>query len=48
MGKYLKIAGKTEFSNEAEAINQLLTPPERPKKKIGFIVKEKRTKYSSN
>ena len=31
-----------------EAINQLLTPPEALKKKIGFIVEEKRTKYFTN
>ncbi len=29
-----------------EAINQLLTPPEKSKNKIGFSVKEKRGKYS--
>jgi hypothetical protein len=28
-----------------EVINQLLTPPETPKRKIGFEVREKRTKY---
>ena len=28
-----------------DAINQLLTPPERPKKKIGFTVEEKKIKY---
>jgi phage regulator Rha-like protein len=31
-----------------EAINQLLAPPETPKKKIGFTVEEKRIKYSGN
>lgn len=29
-----------------EIINQLLSPPERPKKKIGFTVEEKRVRYS--
>lgn len=29
-----------------QAINQLLTPPEKPKKKIGFSVEEKKIKYS--
>lgn len=29
-----------------EAINQLLVPPDKPKTKIGFSVKEKRVKYS--
>jgi phage regulator Rha-like protein len=30
-----------------EAINQLLTPPEKPKRKIGFSVGEKRIKYAA-
>lgn len=30
-----------------EAVNQLLTPPEKPKKKIGFTVGEKKIKYKS-
>ncbi len=30
-----------------EAINQLLIPPEQPKRKIGFEVKEKITKYGN-
>lgn len=29
-----------------EAINQLLTPPEKPTRKIGFSIKEKKVKYS--
>lgn len=29
-----------------EAINQLLAPPEKPSRKIGFSIKEKRVKYS--
>ena len=28
-----------------EAIQQLMTPPEKPRKKIGFVVKEKRVTY---
>ena len=31
-----------------EVINQLLSPNEPPKKKIGFIVEEKRVRYASN
>jgi len=31
-----------------EAINQLLTPPDPPKKRIGFQVKEKGIKYGGN
>ncbi|KAF0149563.1 MAG: hypothetical protein FD143_2736 [Ignavibacteria bacterium] len=30
-----------------EAINQLLTPSEAPKRKIGFEVKEKSVKYAA-
>ena len=30
-----------------EAIRQLMTPPEKPRKKIGFMVKEKRATYGS-
>ncbi len=30
-----------------EAINQLLLPPEKPKRQIGFLVKEPKQKYSS-
>ena len=30
-----------------EAIQQLMTPPEKPRKKIGFVVKEKRAAYGS-
>jgi septal ring factor EnvC (AmiA/AmiB activator) len=28
-----------------EAIQQLMTPPEKPRKKIGFVVKEKQAAY---
>ncbi len=28
-----------------EAIRQLMSPPEKPRKKIGFIVKEKKAAY---
>jgi len=28
-----------------EAIRQLMTPPEKPRKKIGFVVKEKKAAY---
>ena len=31
-----------------EAIHQLMTPPEKPKKKIGFTVKEKQKAYGKN
>ena len=34
-----------QFSIVFEAIRQLMTPPEKPKRKIGFEVKEKRTVY---
>lgn len=30
-----------------EAIRQLMTPPEKPKRKIGFEVKEPKVKYSA-
>ena len=30
-----------------EAIRQLMTPPAKPRKKIGFVVKEKRATYGS-
>jgi hypothetical protein len=35
-----------QISAIIEAINHLLTPPEVPKKKIGFTVEEKRIKYA--
>ncbi len=31
-----------------EAIHQLMTPPEKPKKKIGYTVKEKQKAYGKN
>jgi hypothetical protein len=34
-----------QFQVVFEAIRQLMTPPERPRKKIGFLAKETRAKY---
>jgi hypothetical protein len=34
-----------QFRVVFEAIRQLMTPPERPKKKIGFLAKETKAKY---
>jgi hypothetical protein len=34
-----------QFKVVFEVISQLMTPPEKPRKKIGFIVKEKVSKY---
>ena len=31
-----------QFKIVFEVISQLMTPPEKPRKKIGFVVKEKR------
>jgi phage regulator Rha-like protein len=35
-----------QFKTVFEALRQLMAPPERPKRQIGFHVKEKRAKYS--
>lgn len=37
-----------QITSIIEAINQLLTPPPEPKRKIGFEVKEKKVLYKSN
>jgi hypothetical protein len=34
-----------QFKIVFEVINQLMTPPEKPRKKIGFVVKEKKAAY---
>ena len=34
-----------QFKIVFEAIRQLMTPPEKPRKKIGFVVKEKKAAY---
>ena len=34
-----------QFGNVFEAIRQLMAPPAKPRKKIGFEVKEKRAAY---
>jgi len=34
-----------QFRVVFEAIGQLMTPPDRPRKKIGFLAREPRTKY---
>lgn len=36
-----------QIRNIIEAINQLLLPPEKPKRQIGFQIKEPKQKYSS-
>jgi hypothetical protein len=36
-----------EIANIFEAIRQLMIPPERPRRKIGFTLKEKRAAYST-
>ncbi len=44
----LKFVGHDEQIRDIiEAINQLLTPPEKPKRQIGFQVKEKFVKYAN-
>ena len=44
-----KIEGHDESIHTIfEAIHQLMAPPEKPKKKIGFGVKEKRPKYGKS
>ena len=35
-----------QFKIVFEAIRQLMTPPESPKRKIGFHLKEKQARYS--
>jgi hypothetical protein len=37
-----------QFKLVFEAIHQLMTPPEKPKKKIGYTVKEKKKAYSKS
>ena len=37
-----------QISSIIEAINQLLSPPPEPKKKMGFQIKEKRILYTKN
>jgi hypothetical protein len=34
-----------QFKIVFEVISQLMTPPAKPRKKIGFVVKEKRAAY---
>ena len=34
-----------QFKIVFEAIRQLMTPPEKPRRKIGFVVKEKKAAY---
>ena len=44
----LKFVGHDEQIRDIiEAINQLLTPPEKPKRQIGFQVKEKLVRYAA-
>ncbi len=50
--KLRELESKVESHDEQitaiiKAINQLLTPPETPKRKIGFLIEEKRIKYSA-
>jgi len=46
-GKLLEMEKKydEQFKIVFEVISQLMTPPEKPRKKIGFVVKEKKTAY---
>ena len=46
-GKLLEMEKKydKQFKIVFEVINQLMTPPEKPRKKIGFVVKEKKAAY---
>ena len=46
-GKLLEMEKKydEQFKIVFEVINQLMTPPEKPHKKIGFVVKEKKAAY---
>ncbi len=48
--KFSKLERKIEKHDESidaifEAIRQLMTPPEKPRKKIGFDIKERRATY---